>query len=189
MTAELLTAEAQENLRSTLEHPFSLIVEAVAYRIDGIRDHEVRLFDLIPQAEYSCIRIYVSDVAKVRAFISGEGPTLSYVSFVGNQRSGMESAIEATDRALIGSSPGESPIIGYFSLQDPQLAWVNLVLFDDSESLGAWVRATRHAEDWTKAAALFSGVEKSIGEVRCSQGRVELDPHRLVTRNYDVVAS
>lgn len=182
----LMTADVQQAIRSALEHPFSLIMEAVSFRLDRIQEHEVRLYELIPKAEYSCIRIYVSDVTKIRTFLSSADMELSYVSFVGKQRQGMDALIEATDRTLIATSPADSPIIGYFSLQDPQLAWVNLVLFDDAETLGSWVRATAHADDWAKAAALFTGVEKSIGNARFTHGKVTLDPQRLVSRNYEV---
>lgn len=188
MSVRPLDEPARRRLRRRLEHPFDLIMEAVEYRLGEIREHEVRLYTLVPEAEYSRIRIFVSDLDKVREFIAGRAPVLAYVSFVGEQRPGMGETIETIDRALIESSPAGSPIVGYFSLQDPQLDWVNLVLFDDLESLSAWLGATDHASDWATAAAMFTRVEKSIGQVRCVGRRVTIEPRRLVERFYDAPA-
>jgi len=188
MIGSALPIEVQRQIREKLEHPFDLMMEAVAFRLGQLRQNEVRHYALVPKAEYWGIRIYAGDVAAIADFMAGRGPRLSYVSFVGIHRHGMDEAIEAIDRALIGKSPAASPILGYFSLQDPELAWVNLVLFEDQETLLSWVDATKHADDWATAAALFSDIEKSVGTISCADGSVVLEPHRLVVRNYDATA-
>lgn len=163
-------------------------MEAIEYRMATLREHDVRHFALIPEAEYREIRIFVSDLPKLRRFLDGDQPPLAYVSFIGNQRADMGAAVEATDRALIGASPAESPILGYFSLQDPLLAWVNLVLFDDLDTISAWLEKTKHADDWTRAAAFFTGIEKSVGFMRYDDGAVGIEPLRFVARDYEVSA-
>lgn len=189
MHAAPLAPELQARIRAELEHPFDLMIEAVEFRFDQIREMDVRHYDLVPVAEYQKIRIYVSDLARLRGFLDGDGPAMTYVSFIGNQRQGTEAVIEATDRALIGRSPTASPVVGYFSLQDPQLAWVNLVLFEDDETLASWVAGTRHADDWSRAAAMFSGIEKSLGSIQVVDGCVRLDPHRFMVRDYDALSA
>ncbi len=188
MIGPALPSEVQQQIRQKLEHPFDLMMEAVAFRLGQLRQGEVRHYALVPKAEYWGIRIFAGDVAAIADFTAGRGPSLSYVSFVGMQRHGMDEAIEAIDRALIGRSPAASPIIGYFSLQDPNLAWVNLVLFENQATLESWIDATKHADDWATAAALFSDIEKSVGTITCANGSVILEPHRLVVRNYDATA-
>lgn len=185
MQTEPLSVEIRSRLRERLEHCFSLMFEAVDYRRNVIREYDVRHFDLIPVAEYQIIRIYVSDLARVEELLDGRGGPLAYVSFIGNHRDGVLQAVEATDRALIGATPKESPILGYFSLQDPNLAWVNVVLFEDMETVEQWVTLTKHADDWAKAAAFFSEIEKSVGFLEYDGYRVTLEPLRLVVRNYD----
>ena len=185
VTSSALSPEVRRHIRAKLEHPFDLMLEAVAYRLDQLVQDEVRHYILVPKAEYWGIRIYAGDLAAIRAFMEGTGPKLSYVSFVGAHRRGMEEAIEVVDRALIGRFPEDSPILGYFSLQDPELAWVNLVLFKDEDTLLSWVGATQHAADWATAAALFSEIEKSVGTISYVGGAVVLEPKRLVVRNYD----
>lgn len=169
-----------------LEHCFGKMFEAVGYRLDRLEERDVRHFDLIPVAEYQTIRIFLSDLHKMRVLLSGDGPTVAYVSFIGSHRPGVTDAIEATDRALIGKSPRDADILGYFSLQDPQLAWVNLVLFDDTETINRWVAATAHAEDWKLAASYFTTIEKSIGFLDYDSTGIHLQPMRLVTRDYEL---
>lgn len=188
MIPSSLGAEQQAQIRQSLEHPFDLMMEAIEYRMTTLREHDVRHFALIPEAEYREIRIYVSDLVKLRRFLDGSQPPLAYVSFIGDQRDDMGEAIEATDRALIGASPADSPIIGYFSLQDPLLAWVNLVLFDDLDTLSSWVDKTKHADDWARAAAYFTGIEKSVGHIRYHDGAIAIEPLRFVVRDYEVTA-
>jgi len=189
MELEPLSPEVRSSVCDRLQHCFDLMMEAVEYRLDVIKNHDVRQFVLIPAADYQSIRIYTSDVDKIRRLLSGEGSQLAYVSFIGQHRPGVMEAVEATDLALIGNSPKESPILGYFSLQDPNLAWINLVLFDDLDVVARWVSATKHADDWAKAAAFFTEIEKSIGHFDYSDGRVQLDPMRFIVRDYDAVTS
>ncbi len=188
MQTSSLSKEVQAGIQTRLEHPFSLMFEAVIYRLAILREEQIATFELIPEAEYKNIRIYVSNLAKIRRLITGELTEMAYVSFIGDHRPGALSAVEAVDRALIGSSPKSSPIIGYFSLQDPMQAWVNLVLFDDLEMLSRWVKATGHADDWSKAAEFFSAIHKSVGRLRYADGQVSLEPVRMTVRDYDAVA-
>ncbi|MBT8200197.1 MAG: hypothetical protein KJO36_06740 [Acidimicrobiia bacterium] len=182
---EALSMEVRTELCKRLEHCFDLMFEAVDYRMDVLREHDVRRFSLVPVAEYQVIRIYASDLAKVRRVLDGSADALAYVSFIGNHREGMDEAVEATDRALIGASPSDSPILAYFSLQDPELAWVNVVLFEDMATVERWVKATKHKDDWAKAASFFSEIEKSIGYLSYDGSATTLDPMRLVVRNYE----
>ncbi len=182
---EPLSVDVRIRLCERLQHCFDLMLEAVDYRVDVLKEHEVRHFNLIPVADYQLIRIYVSDIEKLRQLLGGTSSTLAYVSFIGHHREGVMDAVEATDRALIGASPKDSPILGYFSLQDPDLEWINLVLFDDMETVERWVLATKHKDDWAKAASYFSEIEKSIGYLTYDGAATTLDPMRLVVRNYD----
>jgi hypothetical protein len=184
-----LAADVEAQLCERLEHCFDKMLEAVDYRLDVLVDHEVRHFDLIPVAEYQTIRIFTSDVEEIERLLSGKGSKLAYVSFIGEHRPGVMEAVEATDRALIGASPADSPILGYFSLQDPNLAWINLVLFDSLETVGEWVKATSHADDWELAASYFTKIEKSIGYMQYRNGSTELQPMRLVMRDYELSGS
>ncbi len=182
---EPLSVEVRARLCDRLEHCFDLMFEAVDYRMDVLREHDVRHFRLVPVAEYQVIRIYASDLVKVRQILDGSADSLAYISFVGRHSDGVDEAVEATDRALIGASPSHSPILAYFSLQDPELEWINLVLFESMGTVERWVTATSHKEDWAKAASFFSEIEKSIGYLSFDGSTTTLEPMRLVVRNYD----
>ena len=186
MDLQPLPSQVRLALCNRLEHSFDKMFEAVEFRLDILHDFDVRHFDLIPAGEYETIRIYTSDVEKVRALVSGGGQRVAYVSFIGSHHPGVMDEVEATDRALIGKSPADSPILGYFSLQDPYLAWVNLVLFNDMDTVNRWVSATSHADDWKLAASFFTEIEKSIGYLEYRDGRTVLEPMRLVTRDYQL---
>lgn len=184
MTPEVLSPEEEVRVRTLLERPFGLMLEAVEYRIDSIVEHDIRHFELIPHAAYERIRIYVSNLPLMRSVLEGRSAPLAYVSFIGCQRAGVDEAVEATDRALIGASPSTAPIVGYFSLQDPNRAWVNLVLFEGFEQLDEWVRTTGHADDWRRAAGFFTKVEKSVGVFTYASGVAGITPMRVVIREY-----
>jgi len=159
--------------------------EAVEYRIDALVKDEVRLYRLIPEAEYRSIRIYVSDLVKLRLLLDRDDYEVAYVSFIGKHRPDLMAEVEKMDCALIRSSPASSPILGYFSLQDPQHAWINLVIFDDLESVARWVRETHHADDWERAASYFHSIDKSLGTLCYRAGAVTLRPSQVIVRNYD----
>ncbi len=188
MTPEVLSPAEEVRVRTLLKRPFELMLEAVEYRLDSIVEHDIRHFELIPHAAYERIRIYVSNLPLIRAVIAGRSTPLAYVSFIGCQRDGVDEAVEATDRALIGASPATAPIVGYFSLQDPDRAWVNLVLFEGFEQLDEWVRTTGHADDWQRAAGFFTKIEKSVGTFTYASSGATISPMRVVNRDYVAAA-
>ncbi len=185
MTMEPLPDATVESIRTRLEHPFDLMLEAVAFRMQSLVEEEVQLYELIPEREYKDIRIYVSDLNKLRRLLTDADYEIGYVSFVGESRDGAMEAIEKVDRALILSASEDSPILCYFSLQDPQLSWINLVLFDDLSAVSNWVAVTNHKAHWEEAASFFHAIHKSIGSIRLVEGRAKIQPKKLTVRNYD----
>ncbi|MEM9693826.1 MAG: hypothetical protein AAGA56_14865 [Myxococcota bacterium] len=181
----VLDSERAAAIRQRLEHPFELMFEAIRYRLSAIVAEDIRLFDLVPEREYRSIRIYVSQLSRIRSLMSAQGDRLGYVSFIGTHRSGVQQEVEEVDRTLVRLSSPTAPILGYFSLQDPRLAWINLVLFDDLEAIAEWVRATHHADDWSHAASFFHAIDKSLGWLDTTKGSVTLEPSRAILRDYD----
>jgi hypothetical protein len=185
MTIEALPAATVESIRKRLEHPFELMLEAVAFRMESLIEEEVQLYELIPAREYKDIRIYVSDLSKLRRLLADPEYEIGYVSFVGESRTGAMAAIEKIDRALILSASEDSPILCYFSLQDPELSWINMVLFDDLSAVSKWVTLTNHKAHWEKSASFFHAIHKSLGSIRVVDERVQLEPVQITVRNYD----